>query len=41
MLKRMKWVSIAAMIALAPLLATVDAAHANARSVYVRHGAAS
>ena len=42
MLKRMmKWVSIAAAIALAPLLATDDAAHANVQSVYVQHGVAS
>jgi peptidoglycan lytic transglycosylase len=41
MLKRMKWVSIAAAIALAPLLATDDAAHANMQSVYVQHGVAS
>lgn len=42
MLKRLKWVSIAMGLALAPVLATDDAAHAQrASSVFVQHGVAS
>ena len=42
MLRRLKWVAIAIGIALAPVLATDEAAHAQrAQAVFVQHGVAS